>query len=56
MPDGMVNTKIATSSDATSAMIAAICACTLPVAIRNSSVTTGMAAMLVDSVALPSGL
>ena len=37
-------------------MIAAICALTLPLAIRTSSVTTGMAATIVDSAALPNGL
>ena len=39
-----------------SAMMAAICALTLPLAISTSSVTTGIAAAIVDSAALPSGL
>jgi hypothetical protein len=39
-----------------SAMIAARCALTLPLAISTSSVTTGTAAAIVDSAALSSGL
>ena len=53
---GMVKMKIATRLAAISAMSAAMCALTLLDAIRTSSVTTGMAAAMVDSAALPSGL
>ena len=56
MPAGMVKTKIAIRLVTITAMIAAICAFTLPLAIRTSSVTTGTAAAIVDSAALPSGL
>ena len=53
---GMVKTKIAIRLVRITAMIAAICAFTLPLAISTSSVTTGMAAKTVDSTALFSGL
>ncbi len=39
-----------------SAITAAMCALTLLDAIRTSSVTTGSAAAIVDSAALPNGL
>ncbi|MGY2916726.1 hypothetical protein ACVWYP_002356 [Bradyrhizobium sp. USDA 3262] len=53
---GMVKTKIVIRLVTITAMMAAMCAFTLPLAIRTSSVTTGMAAATVDSAALPSGL
>jgi hypothetical protein len=56
MPAGMVKMTIATRFAAMSAMIAAMCAFTLFEAMRTSSVTTGTAAAIVESVALPSGL
>jgi hypothetical protein len=56
MPAGMVKMKIAIRLVRITAMIAAICALTRPLAIRTKSVTTGMAAAIVDSTALPSGL
>ena len=56
IPAGMVKMKIAIRLVRITAMIAAICALTLPLAISTSSVTTGMAAAIVDSAALPSGL
>ena len=56
MPAGMVKMKIAIRLVRITAMMAAICALTLPLAISTSSVTTGMAAAMVDSAALPSGL
>ena len=56
MPAGMVKMKIAMRLAAINAMMAAICALTLPLAINTSSVTTGIAAAMVDSAALPSGL
>ncbi len=36
--------------------MAAMCALTLPLAIKISNVTTGIAAAMVDSAALPKGL
>ena len=56
MPTGMVKTKIVMMLATIRAMMAATCALTLPLAISTSSVTTGMAAAIVDSAALPSGL
>ena len=56
MPAGMVKTKIVMMLATISAMMAAMCALTLPLAISTSSVTTGIAAAIVDSAALPSGL
>ena len=56
MPAGMVKTKIAIRLVRITAMMAAICALTLPLAISTSSVTTGMAAAIVDNAVLPSGL
>jgi hypothetical protein len=53
---GIVYTKIVMMLATISAMIAAMCALTLPLAISTSSVTTGMAAAIVDSAELPSGL
>ena len=53
---GMVKRKIATRLASTSAMIAAIWALTLPLAIKTSSVTTGIAAAMVESVVLLNGL
>ncbi len=56
MPAGIVKMKIAIRLVRMTAMIAAICALTLPLAISTSSVTTGMAAAIVDSAAFPNGL
>ena len=56
MPAGMVKMKIAIRLVTITAMMAAMCALTLPLAINTSSVTTGIAAAIVDSAALPSGL
>ena len=56
MPAGIVNTKIAIRLAMTRATMAAIWALTLPLAINTSSVTTGIAAAIVDSAALPNGL
>ena len=56
MAAGMVKMAMATMLATTSAITAAMCALTLLVAIRTSSVTTGSAAAMVDSAALPSGL
>ena len=56
MPAGIVKTKIVIRLVTITAMIAAMCALTLPLAISTSSVTTGMAAAMVDSAALFSGL
>ena len=53
---GMVKTKIAIRLATISAVIAAICALTLPLAINTSSVMTGIAAAIVDNAALPNGL
>jgi hypothetical protein len=53
---GMVKMKIVMRLAMMTAMIAAICALTLPLAIISNSVTTGTAAAMVDSAALPSGL
>ena len=52
---GMVNTKIVIRLATITAMIAAIWAWTRPLAIRTSSVTTGIAAAIVDSTGLCSG-
>ena len=52
---GMVNTKIVIKLATITAMIAAIWAWTRPLAIRTSSVTTGIAAAIVDSTGLCSG-
>ena len=56
MPAGIVKTNIAMRLAAISAMMAAICALTLPLAIKTSSVTTGIAAAIVDSTVLLKGL
>src|ERR1700730_14875560 len=56
MPAGMVKMKIAIRLATMSAAIAAICAFTLFEAISTSKVTTGSAAAIVESVALPNGL
>ncbi len=56
MPAGMVKMAMVMTLATTSAMMAARCALTLPLAISTSSVTTGTAAAIVDSAALPSGL
>ena len=56
MPAGIVKMKIATQLATISAMIAAICAFTLLDAISTSSVTTGKAAAMVESVELLNGL
>ena len=56
MSAGMVKTKIVMILATIRAMMAARCAFTLPLAINTSSVTTGKAAAIVDSAALPSGL
>ena len=53
---GMVKRKIATRLVSTNAMIAAICTLTLPLAISTSSVTTGIAAAIVESAVLSIGL
>jgi hypothetical protein len=56
IPPGMVKRKTATRLAAISAITAAVCAFTLFDAISTSSVTTGIAAAIVDSVAFPNGL
>ena len=56
IPAGMVKMKIAIRLVRITATMAAMCALTLPLAISTSSVTTGTAAAIVDSAALPSGL
>ena len=56
IPAGMEKMKIAIKLVRITATMAAICALTLPLAINTSSVTTGIAAAIVDSAALPSGL
>src|SRR3984957_4776812 len=56
MPAGMVKMKIATRLATTSAVMAAICTLTLPLAINTSRVTTGTAAAMVDSAVLLNGL
>jgi hypothetical protein len=56
MSAGIVKMRIATRLAAIRAMRAAIWALTLLEAIRTSSITTGIAAAMVESVALPSGL
>ena len=53
---GIVKMKIVIRLVTISAMMAAMCALTLPLAISTSSVTTGMAAAIVDNAVLPSGL
>ena len=50
MSAGIVKMKIATRFATTSAMTAAMCALTLLLAISTSSVTTGSAAAMVESV------
>ncbi len=56
MAAGMVKIAMATMLATTSAITAAMCALTLLLAMSASNVTTGSAAAMVDSVALPSGL
>ena len=56
MAAGIVYMKIVMMLATISAMTAAMCAFTLPLAISTRSVTTGSAAAIVDSAALPSGL
>ena len=56
MSAGMVKMPMVITLATISAMMAARCALTLPLAISTSSVTTGRAAAIVDSAALPSGL
>ena len=56
IPAGMVKMKIVIRLVTITAMMAAICALTLPLAMSTRSVTTGMAAATVDRAALPSGL
>ena len=53
---GMEKMKMAIRLVRITATMAAMCALTLPLAINTSSVTTGMAAAMVDSAALLSGL
>ena len=53
---GIVKTKMAMRLVRISAMMAAICALTLPLAINTNSVTTGIAAAIVDSTVLLKGL
>ena len=53
---GIVKTKIAMRLVTISAMMAAMCALTLPLAINTNSVTTGIAAAIVESPALLKGL
>jgi hypothetical protein len=52
---GMVKTKIVIRLATITAMTAAMCAWTRPLAIRTSSVMTGTAAAIVDSTGLCSG-
>jgi hypothetical protein len=56
IPGGMLKMKIAIRLVRITAMMAAMCALTLPLAISTNSVTTGMAAAIVDSAVLLSGL
>ena len=56
MPAGMWKIAMVMRLATTSAMMAAMCALTLPLAISTSRVMTGMAAAMVDKAALPSGL
>ncbi len=56
MAAGMVKTSIAIRLVTITAMMAATCAFTLPLAISTRSVTTGTAAATVESAAFPSGL
>jgi hypothetical protein len=51
-PQGIVNSRTATRIAATSAMTAAICVLTAPVAISTKRVTTGIAAATVDRISL----
>ena len=51
-PQGIVNSNTATRIAAASAISAAICVLTAPVAISTSSVTTGTAAAIVDRTSL----
>jgi hypothetical protein len=53
---GMWKTKTTMSNALINARIAAKCAWTLPAAMRPRSTTIGIAATIVDSTALPSGL
>jgi len=55
-PAGIVNANTATAIATSSAAMAAIGALTLFDAIRASKVTTGSAAAMVESTALPNGL
>jgi hypothetical protein len=55
MPAGIVKITTATTLATTSAIRAAMCALTLLEAIRRSSVTTGSAAAMVESVLLLKG-
>ena len=54
-PAGIVNRKIAMTMATASAISAARCVLTAPVAIRTSNVTTEMAAAMVDRRELPNG-
>ena len=56
IPAGMVKMKIVIRLVTITAIMAAICAFTFPLAISTRSVTTGMAAATVDNTVLPSGL
>ena len=56
MPAGIVKMKIAIRLATINAVIAAMCALTLPLAIRTSRVITGIAAAIVDNAALSIGL
>jgi len=51
-PQGIVNSRTATRIAAASAISAAMCVLTAPVAISTSSVTTGIAAATVDRMLL----
>ena len=53
---GIVKTKMAMRFAAISAIMAARCALTLPVAIKINNVATGTAAAIVDSTMLLRGL
>ena len=54
-PAGMVKRRMATRIATMSAITAARCALTLPLAISTRSVTTGKAAATVESTALSNG-
>ena len=54
-PAGIVNRKMAMTIATSSAISAARCVLTAPVAIRRSNVTTGIAAAIVDRTELPNG-